>query len=89
MCASTVAQEKPLKQGCQMACFETKNPNLGKFWRVFQWKMLVYFVAIWFILRPFGIVCARLVYFMVSCYIFHRFGMLYKEKSGNPAFKQK
>jgi hypothetical protein len=22
------------KQGCQMVCFQTKNPNLGKFWRV-------------------------------------------------------
>jgi hypothetical protein len=23
-------------QGCQMVCFQTKNPNLGKFWRVLQ-----------------------------------------------------
>jgi hypothetical protein len=22
-----------LHQGCQMVCFQTKNPNLGKFWR--------------------------------------------------------
>jgi hypothetical protein len=29
-------------QGCQMVCIQTKNPNLGKFWRVLQWKMLVY-----------------------------------------------
>jgi hypothetical protein len=28
-------------QGCQMVCFQTKNPNLGKFWRVLQWKMFV------------------------------------------------
>jgi hypothetical protein len=27
-----------------------KNPNLGKFWRVLQWKMLAYFL-------PFGIFC--------------------------------
>jgi hypothetical protein len=33
-------------QGCQMAYFQTKNPTLGKFWRVLQWKMLVYFMAI-------------------------------------------
>jgi hypothetical protein len=33
-------------QGCQMVCFQTKNPNLGKFWRVFQWKSLVYFMII-------------------------------------------
>jgi hypothetical protein len=22
-------------QGCQMVCFQTKNPKLGKFWRAF------------------------------------------------------
>jgi hypothetical protein len=26
-----------------MVCFQT---NLGKFWRVLQWKMLAYFIAI-------------------------------------------
>jgi hypothetical protein len=30
-----------------MAYFQTKNPDLGKFWRVLQRKMLVYFTAIW------------------------------------------
>jgi hypothetical protein len=30
-------------QGCQMVCFQTKNPNLGKFWRVLQWKMFQVF----------------------------------------------
>jgi hypothetical protein len=24
------------KQGCQMVCFQTKNPNLGKFWRALE-----------------------------------------------------
>jgi hypothetical protein len=46
---------------------------------------LVHFAAIWYILRPFGIVCGHLVYFVVHWYIFARFGMLYEEKSGNPA----
>jgi hypothetical protein len=41
-----------------MAYFETKNPNVGKFWSVLQWKMLVYFVAIWYI----GYVYGYLVY---------------------------
>jgi hypothetical protein len=35
---------------CQMAYFQTKNPNLGKFWKDLQWEMLVYFMAIWYIL---------------------------------------
>jgi hypothetical protein len=25
-------------QGCQMAYFQNKNPNLGEFWRVLQWN---------------------------------------------------
>jgi hypothetical protein len=36
--------------GCQMVYFQTKNPNLGKFWRVLLWKVSVfcftYFMAI-------------------------------------------
>jgi hypothetical protein len=36
-----------------MAYFQTKFPNLGKFWRDLQWNISVYFVAIWSILRPF------------------------------------
>jgi hypothetical protein len=27
---------------CQMAYFQTKDPNLGKFWRVLQLKMYIY-----------------------------------------------
>jgi hypothetical protein len=40
--------------------FLTKNPNLGKFWRVFQWKMLVYFMDAGSILRPFAKFCGHL-----------------------------
>jgi hypothetical protein len=60
-----------------MAYFQTKNPNLGKFLRVLQWKMIVNFMAIWNILWPFGLFYGYLVYFS-------RIGMLYQEKSGNP-----
>jgi hypothetical protein len=24
------------KQGCQMVCFQTKNPNFGKIWRALE-----------------------------------------------------
>jgi hypothetical protein len=51
--------------GCQMACFQTKNPNLGKFLRdvvgIFYCRFglfythLVYVVVIWYILWLFGI----------------------------------
>jgi hypothetical protein len=40
---------------------------------------LVYFVAIWYIVWPFGIFCGLIVYF------FPIYGMLCQEKSGNPA----
>jgi hypothetical protein len=34
--------------------FQTKNPNLGKFWRVLEWTGLVYSMANRNILRSFG-----------------------------------
>jgi hypothetical protein len=72
------------EQGCQMVCFQTKNRNLGKFWRVLQWKMLVYFMDIWSILQTFYIFHDHLVYQVVIWYIFPRFGIMHQQKSGNP-----
>jgi hypothetical protein len=63
--------------------FQTKNINLGKFLRVFQWKTSVYLMDILCNLLPFDILYDHLVYFVVIWYIFPRFGMQYKEKSGN------
>jgi hypothetical protein len=57
------------KQGCQMVYFQTKNPNLGKFWRALDWKMLIYFMAIWNILWRFGIFYDHLVHFIFIWYI--------------------
>jgi hypothetical protein len=34
-------------QGYQMVYFQTKNPILSKFWRALEWKILVYYLAIW------------------------------------------
>jgi hypothetical protein len=85
-------------QGCQMVCFLTKNPNLGKFWRVLQWKMLVYFMDTWSILRYF-VICILLTFdpfygillyfidiwnFCGNLVYFSRFGILNQVKSGNP-----
>jgi hypothetical protein len=67
-----------------MVCFQTKNPNLGKFWMVMQWKMMVYFMDTWSILQSFVIFYGHLVYFVVIWYIFTRFGILYQETSGKP-----
>jgi molecular chaperone DnaK (HSP70) len=30
-----------------MCILKPKNPNLGKFWKALEMKMLVYFMAIW------------------------------------------
>jgi hypothetical protein len=48
-------------QGCQMVRFQNKNPNLGKFSRALQWKMLVYCMYTWSILRSFVIFYGHLV----------------------------
>jgi hypothetical protein len=43
-------------------------------------------MAIWYVLRPFGIFYGHLVYLLVIWYIFPLFGcMLHQEKSGNPS----
>jgi hypothetical protein len=78
-----------VKQGCQKVCFQTKNPNLGKFCRASEWKMLVNLLVIWNILQPFGIFCGHLVMlWYVIWYIFPSFGILCPEISGNPEVKQ-
>jgi hypothetical protein len=69
-----------------MVCFQTKNPNLGKFWRALDWKLL-------YISCPFGIFYGDLGYFITSWYILYSFGTFstilfscrYQEKSGNTA----
>jgi hypothetical protein len=70
-----------------MVYFLTKNPNLGKFWRALNWKMLIYCMATWNILLAFGIFCDHLEHFVFIWLIFSGFGIMYQEKSGNPAFR--
>jgi hypothetical protein len=72
-------------QGCQVVYFQTKNPNLGKFWRVLQWRRC------WLILWPFGlfychfvgIYNGHVVYFVNIWVYFSHCAILYQEKSGN------
>jgi hypothetical protein len=49
-------------QGCQMVCFQTKNPNLGKFSCSGRY---------WYALRTLGPFYSLLLYFTVFCYIFY------------------
>jgi hypothetical protein len=65
--------------------FQTKNPNLGKFWSALDRKMLRYGMAICNILRAFGIFYNRMVHFVFIWYIFSGFDTTCQEKSGSPA----
>jgi hypothetical protein len=57
----------------------------SQFWNVLQWKVLVNFNDISSLL-PFGIFYGPLTYLHSGHFgIFFRFGMLYQDKSGNPA----
>jgi hypothetical protein len=59
-----------MHQCCQMVYFQNKNHNLGKFWKVWQRKMFVLFLAILSILEPKGIFYVYLVHFfpiLVRC----------------------
>jgi hypothetical protein len=73
-----------------MVSFQTKNPNLDKFWSALDWKMLIYFMAICSILRTFGIFYNQMVCtFCVHLVHFSGFGIMYQEKSGNPGLHWK
>jgi hypothetical protein len=53
LCGQThVVKNWCLWQGCQRVCFQT---NLGKFWRAFDWKVFIYFMAICNVSRTLGI----------------------------------
>jgi hypothetical protein len=67
-----------------MVCFQTKNPDLGKKIKASDWKILIYFMAIWNILWIFGTFCDHSVHIVFIWYIFSCFGIMHQEKSGNP-----
>jgi hypothetical protein len=47
-----------------MVYFQTKNPNLGKFWSAVDWKTLKYLMAIWIIFLTLVIFYDHLVHFL-------------------------
>jgi hypothetical protein len=62
-CSALFRHRSPLSHSTAgLPDFQTKNPNLGKFWRILQWKMLVYFMYGHMVfLRSSGISCGHLV----------------------------
>jgi hypothetical protein len=55
-----------------MVSFQTKTPNLRKFWSALDWKMHINFVAMWNILQALGKFYHHLAYFVLIWYIFPR-----------------
>jgi hypothetical protein len=68
-----------------MVSFNTKNTNLGEFWRALEWKMLVHFMTILNILHVFGIFYGQGVILCTFGIFSSHFGTLYLDRSGNPA----
>jgi hypothetical protein len=56
--------------------FKTKNSNLGEFSRAIDWKKWICVMAIWSIVRTFGIFYDHLVHFAFIWYIFSVFGIM-------------
>jgi hypothetical protein len=59
-----------------MDYFQTQNPNLGKFWSVLDWNMLIYFMSI---LWLFGIFYDHSGHFAFIWYIFSSFGIMLRK----------
>jgi hypothetical protein len=81
----TNGQTVHVGQGCQIVYFQTIYPNLGNCGVSCSggcWYILWTFGLC--IIQPFAIFHGHLVYLAVIWLIFPRFGMLCKEKSGNP-----
>jgi hypothetical protein len=69
-----------------------KSQIFGKFWKALDWKMFIHFMTIWNIFWRFGIFydhLVHLVHFAIIWYVqFSGFGIMYQEKSGNPAVER-
>jgi hypothetical protein len=69
-----------------MVYFQTQNIILSQFWRELEWKRLLHSLAIWNILRPFGMCILWPFGNLVEIwYISTPFGILCQEKSSNRA----
>jgi hypothetical protein len=66
-----------------MVCFQTRNDNFGTLYvegRIMEKFMSIwytYYMAVWYIIWPFGILYGHLVYNMAIWYIIWPFGILY------------
>jgi hypothetical protein len=75
-----VGNSEMLNRVARWFVLKPKNPNFGKIWRALKWKMLLYLMTIWNIVRPFGIIYGLLVQFVVIWH-FLQFGMFGPKKN--------
>jgi hypothetical protein len=74
-----------LDAGLPDVFFQTKYPDLGKFWKALEWKMLVDFIAIWNIFRAFGIpILGPFVNLVAKLVCFPPFWYIESRKIGQP-----
>jgi hypothetical protein len=64
--------------------FSNQNLQFGKIFYSLAMKDVVIFLTVGLFYGHFCIFYDHLVYFVIIWYIFPRFGIFYKEKSGNP-----
>jgi hypothetical protein len=70
--AHALASDLTITTGLPDGLFLNRNPHLDKFLRALDWKMLIYFMAIWNILRPFGKFYEHMALFELIWYNFFR-----------------
>jgi hypothetical protein len=63
--------------------FGPEIATFGKFWKAWEWKVLISFMTIWYALWSFVLLYGNLVNFGDHLLHFPHFGILYQEKSGN------
>jgi hypothetical protein len=54
--------------GLPVGFFSCQKSQIGLLCRAMEWKILVYFTAMWYILYPIGMLCGYLVHF---CQFWH------------------
>jgi hypothetical protein len=64
--------------------FSNQKFQFGNILEGLRWENVDIFLAIWNILRTFGMFYDHLVHFVFLWNIFSDFGIMYQEKSGNP-----
>jgi hypothetical protein len=81
-------QREGFATGLPDVFFSNQKFQFGQILEGLRWENVDIFLAIWSILRTFGIFYDHWVLFVFIWYILSGFGIMYQEKSGNPGLQQ-